>query len=93
MARGEYTRPKRYGLPEDHEAEAAQRRAAEEYKTREGRKLSRASRLAAKGCNVCGILLSSGTEYRIGVHVRCVYNSDRRARIATIPRPRYGIHK
>lgn len=93
MARGEYTRPKRYGLPEDHANEAVQKRAAEEYKTAAGRKASREGRLAAKGCRVCGVLLSSGTEYRIGVHIWCVYTSSQRMSAATVPRPRYGIHK
>ena len=93
MARGEYTQPKRYGLPEDHESEAVQKRAAKEYKTAEGRNASKHSRLAAKSCRVCGVLLSSGTEYRIGVHVWCVYRSSQRVRSAVIPRPRYGVHK
>lgn len=43
-----------------------------------------------KLCRVCSITLLSDAEYRIGVHVRCVYNAGLKFKRVTIPGPSYG---
>ena len=43
-----------------------------------------------KLCRVCAVTLLSNVEYLIGVHVRCVYNAQRKYKRIVIPEPGYG---
>jgi hypothetical protein len=43
-----------------------------------------------KRCKVCQIPMNSDTENRLGVHVRCVYDTTTRLKKYKIPGPRYG---
>ena len=79
-------RPSRYIHPEQ-EGESVQIRAAERYARRMGRS---ARSIPERLCRHCAVPLSTGAEYRLGIHVWCVYEIDKKAPVANIPRPRYA---
>ena len=64
--------------------ESVQRRASKEYEKRVGRVGE------TKHCRKCGIPLVMDAEWRLGIHVWCVYNESNRVNLAKIPSPRYG---
>lgn len=74
-------RPSRFAL---HDEEAVQKKAAAKFRERSTKDIP--ERL----CRTCGTPLTSGAEYRLGIHVRCVYNITQRSKTFKIPRPRYG---
>lgn len=71
----------RVGKDDLVEDESVQKRAAARHAERQARH---------KYCRHCGCHLMSDPEYRLGIHVRCVYDAETRAQAFTIPRPRYG---
>ena len=41
-------------------------------------------------CRHCGMPLMTSPEWRLGIHIWCVYHIDQRAKLHSISRPRYG---
>lgn len=44
-------------------------------------------------CYVCKTPLQSATEQRVGTHIKCVFEMDRRKALKDIPRPQYGTRR
>lgn len=80
-----------YNNPAQHE-EHVQQRAADEYARRMGRIAAR-NAPPTKLCRKCAVPLTSGAEYRLGIHVWCVYAIEKQAAAMNIPRPRYGSNR
>jgi hypothetical protein len=76
-----------YFTPDEHEP--VQERAAREYAKRMKR-LTEKQAPPVRACRHCGVPLSSGAEYRLGIHVWCVYAVNRQVAAVSIPGPSYG---
>lgn len=83
--------PSRYVLPADHEESPVQIRAAEAHAKRMGKLLDK-QLPPIRNCRHCGTMLATGAEWRLGIHIWCVYHIKQSAVAAAIPRPRYGRH-
>ena len=81
------TYPSRHVLPDN--MEPVQERAAKEYAKRM-RRLTASEAPPERLCRHCAVPLSTGAEYRLGIHIWCVYHIENRVAAARIPGPSYG---